>query len=134
MQCSIQFGDGLAGAHWNAQIRSAKDVRTDKYAEKEEIEASKAAFQMNRVIQHLESTPDGDTKTGIKEALKVNSGTVTKALEEAVGKGRIEEVQVMKGSKVWSGYKISKAGGFEHPDNPDKQPDSPGEQSASGSE
>lgn len=125
--------DGLAGSQWKVVVRSAKDVKNDKYAEKAEIEASKAAYHMNRVIQHLESMPDGDTKTGIKDALKVNSGTVSKAIEDAVDKGAIEAVEVAKGGKSWPGYRIRKAEGFDYPDNPDNHPDSPDGQSSSGS-
>lgn len=112
--------DGLAGAYWKVAVRSAKEVKAEKFAAQENSEASKAAHHMDRLIQHLQGMPGGDTKTGIKEALSMNSKTVEKALEVAIVKGHIEQTLVVKGSKSWAGYRVRKFEEADNPDNPDK--------------
>ena len=72
------------------------------------------------IVEHLGARPEGDTKTGIREALNVNNKKITDVLNEAVKKGIVEEVKVQKNNKTLDGYRLT-AHCDAHPDNPDSQ-------------
>lgn len=126
--------DGLAGAHWKVIVRSTKDVKLEKLAQKDDEEQEKNTYHIGRVIKYLEANPEGDTKTGIKDGLNMNSGTATKAIEGAIAKGLVIEASIEKGGKSYDGYKLSTPGESDHPDSDPDNPDNPGGQSCPGSD
>jgi len=126
--------DGLAGVHWKVFVRSTKDVKLEKLEQEDEEEEKKNTHHIGRIIKYLKATPEGDTKTGIKESLGMNSETVTKALEVGVAKGLVEKVIIEKGSKNYEGYKLSSLDESNHPDSDPDNPDIPDGQNCPGSD
>jgi len=68
------------------------------------------------LVQH----PEGDTKTGIREELRINGTKITAGLDEAMEQGIVEKGKVTKNSKTLEGYRLA-AHCAVPPDNPDSQ-------------
>ena len=115
-----QYSGGLTGSQWAVQLQTAKDIRESKEAQKENANKTDLANQIEMIVEHLGARPEGDTKTGIREALNVNNKKITDVLNEAVKQEIVEEVKVTKNNKTWDGYRLT-AHCDAHPDNPDSQ-------------
>ena len=115
-----QYSGGLTGSQWAVHLQTAKDIRDSKEAQKENTNKTVLANQIEMIVEHLGARPEGDTKTGIREALNVNSKKITDVLNGAMKKGIVEEAKVTKNNKTWHGYRLT-AHCDAHPDNPDSQ-------------
>ena len=64
---------GIAGERWEVTARTVNQIKQEKESEKEKSEEQKDKINpvVSRVVDYLEKNPSGDTKTGIREALKV---------------------------------------------------------------
>ena len=111
---------GMTGERWDVTVRTSIQIKKQKEIEKSEGQKDEANHLVNRVVEHLESTPDGDTKTGIREALKINNKNATKAIELALARGLITAGQVVKKTKSHPAFLIVPSNDG-HPDNPDTQ-------------
>ncbi len=110
--------NGIAGEHWDVKVRTSSQLKQEKDTEKTEEQKDHANYLVNRLVEYLENTPDGDTKTAIREALKVNNANVTKVIDLALAKDLIVAGKVKKGTKTHNGFLLAPSN-EEHPDNPD---------------
>ena len=112
--------NGLVGAGWSVDIKTPKELETNKIYEKEQANTAKEEKIIKRLIKHLEISKCGDTKTGIKDGLKLNSENATKAINNALEMGLIEHGNVQKNGRKLDGFVIAKSKGIDNPDKPDK--------------
>lgn len=86
---------------------------------RKEATATKSKLKCLKVIEYLKGKPKGDTKTAIKEAVKVNSGTIEALLECLLEDEQIEPVEVIKGNTLRNGFKIREGGKVDEVDDED---------------
>lgn len=115
---------GIAGERWEVTARTSSQIKQEKDIEKADGDQGKENALVNRLVEHLEKTPTGDTKTGIREALKISGSNVTKAINLALAKELVVAGKVVKGNSSWDGFMIAQTADqpdLDHPDNPDTQ-------------
>jgi hypothetical protein len=113
---------GIAGERWEVTARTVNQIKQEKESEKSEEQKDKINPVVSRVVDYLEKNPGGDTKTGIREALKLNNSNTTNAINMALAKELIMAGQVVKGNKSFDGFMIAQTADqpdLDHPDNPD---------------
>ena len=110
---------GIAGERWEVTARTFSQIKQEKESEKSEEQKDKTNPVVSRVVDYLEKNPGGDTKTGIREALKLNNSNTTNAINMALAKEFIVAGQVVKGNgSSYPGFLITPTKN-DHPDNPD---------------
>jgi hypothetical protein len=115
-----QFSGGLTGSNWDVHLQTRKQISESKEAQKEQANKTVLASQVGRIVEYLVQHPEGDTKTGIREELKINGSKITAGLDEAMQQGVVEKGKVTKNNKTLDGYRPT-AKCEAHPDNPDSQ-------------
>jgi predicted HTH transcriptional regulator len=101
-------------------LQTRKQISESKEAQKEQANKTVLASQVGRIVEYLVQHPEGDTKTGIREELKINGSKITAGLDEAIEQGVVEKGKITKNNKTWPGYRPTAKCGA-HPDNPDSQ-------------
>lgn len=110
---------GIAGERWEVTARTVNQIKQEKDSEESAEQKDKINPVVSRVVDYLEKKPGGDTKTGIREALKLNNSNTTNAINMALAKELIVAGQVVKGNgSSYPGFLITPAKN-DHPDNPD---------------
>ena len=110
--------DGISAGTWNVQVKSSKSIRDEKEVETNEKAKNKLKKLENEILVYLEQHPEGDTKTGIREALGVSSTVISQGIAAALDRELIKNTMVMKNNKSHAGY-VLRGGVAGHPDNPD---------------
>ena len=107
--------DGISGGTWNVQVKSSKSIRDEKEVETNEKVKNNLKKLENEILVYLEQHPDGDTKTGIREALGVSSTVISQGIAAALARELIKNVTVMTNNKSHAGYGL-RGGASGHPD------------------
>jgi len=115
-----RYSGGLTGSIWDVHLQTLKQISESKEAQKEQANETLLASLVGRIVEYLVQHPDGDTKTGIREELRINGTKITAGLDEAMEQGIVEKGKVTKNSKTLEGYRLA-AHCAVPPDNPDSQ-------------
>ena len=93
---------GIAGERWEVTARTLSQIKQEKDIEKADGDQGKENALVNRLVEHLEKTPTGETKTGIRNALKISGSNVTKAINLALAKELVSDSKEVNLPGSWA--------------------------------
>jgi hypothetical protein len=113
---------------WAVKVSSANEIFQAKEAKKQEQEQDRLMHDVRDIQNYLDKHPEGDTRTGIREALGCSGTKLAGPLKRAIELQLVVEGPIVKGGRRMRGYRLSEYASSptpDNPDNPDGQPDPP---------
>lgn len=107
----------FASRHWDVAVRSGSEEkeRQDEVTGLQEVEQRKDRFRecRERVKKALRERPDGETRTGLREATGTNGKLLKRVLDAMLKKGTLVETTVEKragnaGSRKHDGFRLAR--------------------------
>ena len=113
---AVDINEGLrtdaGGRRWDVVASSADEARQDAKRQRELDRAEKLATQdaddCRRVLEGIRQFSEGETKSGIRDLVPIESKRVGKSLVTLLKEMRIEQCEITKNGRRETGYRATK--------------------------
>lgn len=105
---NIDEGEFSSGnGSWKVYIQKAAALKKEKEQQKYLQQKAKADEMCDGIVDHLKEHPEGDTKTGLRDALGVSGTSINRGIKIALDKDTIKAAKIEKAGKKRDGYKLT---------------------------
>lgn len=98
---------GLTGSQWKVSVLNSQQLKTQKLTAQSDAKQARNQKLVSRIVEYLHENEDGDTKSGIKTKLSLNSQDCSNGLNLALEQGLIVAIDVAKNGKTYPGFRVN---------------------------
>jgi hypothetical protein len=103
--------DTPGGRFWQATVTPATQAianeQEQRAAAADERDRRRREDHRQQILSALRQSPKGETKTGLKEAVKLKTAELTDLMDELITEGKVELCEVKKHTVTHDGYRLT---------------------------